>query len=165
MSKSARPLSVELQMLDFALSRCATVMAKQEEGASELASEDVRAIEDLHNRWIEAELAGNSAAVLRLCTEDVVWVPPDSPLLEGRDEISEWLQSAEVEIRSLEISDLRIRGGGTVAYKTANYTTTYRPAGSSDLIEAKGTHLWILRKVGKLGWRVALVTWSAPADH
>jgi uncharacterized protein (TIGR02246 family) len=74
---------------------------------SELSSHDLQAIADLHKRWIDAELAGDSLAVLRLCTDDVVWIPPDSPVLEGREAIIRWLKRAEVQIISIEISDLR----------------------------------------------------------
>jgi ketosteroid isomerase-like protein len=40
-----------------------------------LADVDVRAIQRLQRRWLDEELAGHSAAILDLCTEDVVWMP------------------------------------------------------------------------------------------
>lgn len=126
----------------------------------ELLSSDLQAIEEIHKRWIEAELAGDSLAVLRLCTDDVLWIPPDAPLLEGKQAIARWLKVAEVEIESLEISGLRIGGGGTVAYKTANYTTAYVAEDSSDVSSVRGTHLWVLRKMENHEWRVAIVSWS-----
>lgn len=97
---------------------------------SELSSNDLQAIEGVHNRWIEAELAGDGLAVLELCTDDVVWMPSGSPVVEGREAIARLMEGAKAEIRSLEITDLRIGGSGTVAYKTANYSTTYAVEGS-----------------------------------
>jgi uncharacterized protein (TIGR02246 family) len=109
---------------------------------SDLPADDLQAIECVHRRWIEAELAGDNLAVLRLCTDDVVWIPPDSPLLEGKEAITRWLKSTvEVEIRSLEVTDIRIAGNTTWAYKTGNYSTAYTGGGSSEVREAKGTHL------------------------
>jgi uncharacterized protein (TIGR02246 family) len=127
----------------------------------ELSSNDLQAIEDIHKRWIDAELAGDGLELLRLCTDDVVWIPPDFPVLEGREPITRWLKGAEVEIKSIEVTDLRIGGSGTVAYKTGNYTTAYKAVGSSEVRGVKGTHLWILQKIAKGEWRVAIVTWSS----
>jgi uncharacterized protein (TIGR02246 family) len=128
---------------------------------SELSSNDVRAIEEVHRRWMEAELAGDSLAVLRLCTDDIVWIPPDIPLLEGKEAISIWLKSTEeVQIKRLEVTDLGIAGNQTWAYKTGNYSTAYTASGSSEVREAKGTHLWILKKSASGTWLVAIVTWS-----
>jgi len=90
-----------------------------------------------------------------------VWIPPDSPALEGREAITRWLKGTEVEIKSIEVTDLRIRGNGTVAYKTGNYFTAYKVSSSSEVIGVKGTHLWILQKFGNGEWRVAIVTWSS----
>ena len=120
----------------------------------------MQAIEDLHKRWMEAERSGDSLAVLRLCTDDVVWIPPNSPVLEGREAIMRWLKRAEVEIGSLEVTELRIGGSGTAAYKTGNYTTGYKACGNSEVSGVKGTHLWILKRMANGDWQVAIVTWS-----
>ena len=127
----------------------------------ELSSSDLQTIEDVHRLWTQAELAGDSLAVLRMCTDDVVWIPPDSPVLEGREAIKRWLKRTEVEIKNLEISDVRIYGSGTVAYKTGNYNTTYRIGDSTEVMGMRGTHLWILHRTGNSEWRVAIVTWSS----
>lgn len=128
---------------------------------SGLSSNDLQAIMDVQKRWIEAELAGDSLAVLRLCMDDVVWIPPDSPMLGGREAITRWLKGKKVEIKSIEVTDVRIGGSGTVAYKTGNYTTRYIAVGRSEVVEVKGTHLWILQKMANSDWRVAIVTWSS----
>ena len=41
-----------------------------------LTEDDVRAIEALHGRWLENERAGNAKAVLDLCDDDVLLLPP-----------------------------------------------------------------------------------------
>lgn len=131
---------------------------------SELSVDDLRAIEDVHSRWIEAELTGDNLAVLRLCSDDIVWIPPDSPLLEGKEAITCWLKATvEVEIKSLEVTDLRIDGNGTLAYKTGKYSTVYTAAGSSELREVQGTHLWILKKSAGGDWQASIVTWTSVA--
>lgn len=127
---------------------------------SELSRDDMQAIEKVHNRWLEVERASDSLAVLQLCTDDTMWVPPNSPALVGQQAIMQWLRGTEVEIISLEITNLHIGGSGTVAYKTSNYSTAYVVADSSGISRVKGTHLWILHKLPDSGWKVAIVTWN-----
>ena len=101
---------------------------------SEFPEQDVRAIQDIHHRWLSVERKGNPVGVLQWCTEDVRWIPPDSPLLAGKEAIRKWLESDKVEIKSLEVANLQIRGSGSLAYKTGDYSTSYvEPHSSGDL--------------------------------
>ena len=127
---------------------------------SELSAVDLQAIEQLHTRWIDYERAGDNLSLLRLCTDDVMWLPPNSPALIGQQAIIQWLRSSEAKIVNLEITDLRIRGSGSLAYKTSNYSTAYVGTDSPETKSVKGSHVWILHKLTEGGWKVALVTWS-----
>jgi ketosteroid isomerase-like protein len=82
-------------------------------------------------------------------------------MLDGKEAIAQWLKGTEVEIRRLEVTDLRIGGSKSVAYKTGNYETLYLSEGSSEVREAKGTHLWVLKKSPGGDWLVAIVTWTS----
>ena len=126
----------------------------------DLSKEDLQQIEDLHDRWIACELAGDAQGVLRLCTDDVQWLVPDRGLLVGKEAARALLAEPGAEIRAIETADVRIRGGGSFAYKTSNYNTRYAAADGSEVRVNKGTHLWILRKTDG-EWQVALVTWQA----
>jgi ketosteroid isomerase-like protein len=127
---------------------------------ADLSADDFSAIEDIHEHWLELERRGDNLAVLQLCTDDVMWMPPTSSPLVGQLAITEWLRSAEHKIINLETTNIRIRGSGSVAYKTSGYSTSYQPTNSSDIKTAKGAHLWILHKLENAGWKVAVVTWS-----
>jgi uncharacterized protein (TIGR02246 family) len=127
----------------------------------DLSNADRQAIEQVHDRWIAEELADNSMAVLQLCTDDVIWIPPNFPALVGKEVIRQWLSAAEVEIRELHIANRRIDGEGSVAYLTSNYSTAYITGGSAVIAKADGTHLWILRKRADGEWKVAIITWSS----
>ena len=123
-----------------------------------LSEEDLKNIKDLHRRWIAKELEGNESEVVDLCTADVKWLVPDAPPIVGKEEIAKYLASHHVELETLEVSDPLIEGNETIAYLTSNYRACYVAEGL--LEEAKGTHLWILRKEGN-DWRVAVVTWNS----
>lgn len=130
------------------------------ETVSKLSNTDQQAIEQVHDRWIADELANNSMGILQLCTDDVMWIPPDFPALVGKEAIRQWLSAADVEIKDVHVASLRIDGDGSVAYLTSNYSTTYIAERSAVMAKVDGTHLWILRKMADGEWKVAIITWS-----
>jgi uncharacterized protein (TIGR02246 family) len=127
---------------------------------SELPSQDVDAIEEVHNRWVREELAGDSSHVIELCTDDVRWIPPNTPPLVGKEAIAQYLSDSTVGLKDVQAGDVVICGSGSVAYLTSSYHSRFVVEGSSEMQEATGTHLWILRKTGGGAWRVAIVAWS-----
>lgn len=124
-----------------------------------LPDEDVRAIEAVHERWIVMEKAGDATAVLDLCADDIVWMPPDAEPLRGRQAIRCWLSGPRVLIDEIEISRLAIAGGGRVAWKTCDFVTVSRSADAATSTVTRGSHLWILRRQDDGQWRVVVVTW------
>ena len=126
---------------------------------SDLSAVDLQAIEQLHTSWLNYERAGDNLSLLKLCTDDVMWLPPNSPALIGQQAIIRWLLSSEAKIIKVEITDLLIRGSDSIAYKTSNYSTDYVGADGSETKTVTGAHVWILHKLQD-AWKVALVTWS-----
>lgn len=123
-----------------------------------LTQEDFEAIKLVHRTWLEAELNGQIEVLLNLCTPDVTLIPPDSPVLCGKELIRNSLVDNQVEIKNIKISDLRIEGDGSMACKIANFETTFiLEEGESG--QAIGTHVWILNKVDG-EWLVRAVAWS-----
>lgn len=128
---------------------------------SELPSQDLDAIEEVHNRWVREELAGDSSQVIELCTDDVRWIPPNAPPLVGKEAIAQYLSDSTVGLKDVLAGDVMICGSGSVAYLTSSYHSRFVVEGGSELQEATGTHLWILRKTAGGAWRVAIVAWSS----
>jgi uncharacterized protein (TIGR02246 family) len=123
-----------------------------------LAPRDIHAIRALHDEWIAAELRGDIAAVLELCTEDVRWLVPNGAPVEGKSAAASLLGSGTHRIEYIQVTDLRIDGSGTTAYKTGRFETRYSAPGTREPEIVCGTHLWVLRKDSS-AWKVALVTW------
>ncbi len=131
---------------------------------SELSVQDIAAIDEVHNRWIREELAGNNAAVIELCTDDVRWIPPNAPPLVGKKAIAQYLSESSVGLKDVQVRDVVINGSGFVGYLTSSYYSRFGGEGGSEMDEATGTHLWILRKTERGTWRVAIVAWSSRAN-
>lgn len=121
---------------------------------------DLAAIGELERRWAASELAGHLSEVLELCTPDVVWLPPGRPPIRGRAAVRAWLERSSERIEDIRLSDVTVAGDGSTAYKTANFQTRWLPSGSTEVVTINGWHLWVLRRHGRFGWRVAVVAWS-----
>ena len=126
-----------------------------------LSNLDLSSIKELHDTWIAKELEGKVSELLELCTNDIQWLPPNAPPIVGREQIAKYLATDPVKLLAIDITCLSVNGSGSVAYLTSNYQTRYLTESHSEVEhEAKGTHLWVLRREGDR-WRVALVAWSS----
>jgi ketosteroid isomerase-like protein len=132
---------------------------------SELSDQDVQAIEDIHNRWISEELARNNARIVELCTNDIVWMPPDTLSLVGKEAIAEYLNENDTDLKDVEVTDVVIRGNDSIAYLTSRYHSRFVAVGASEVQRATGTHLWVLRKTDGRVWQVAVVAWNSSASE
>ncbi|MGH7497287.1 MAG: nuclear transport factor 2 family protein [Gemmatimonadales bacterium] len=119
----------------------------------------LEAVRHLHEAWLAAELRGDVAGLLALCTPDVRWLTPDSGMLLGREAGRRVLTDTQAELDSIVATDLHVEIRGDLGYKTSRYETRYRLSAQGELHVSRGTHLWILRREGA-DWRVALVTWQ-----
>ena len=128
---------------------------------SELSDQDLEAIEEIHNHWIREELAGNNSRIIELCTDDVRWIPPNARPLVGKTAVAKYLNDNSVDLKDVQVGDVVISGGSSVAYLTSNYCSRFIIDGNSEMQEAVGAHLWILKKTVAEGWRVAIVAWSS----
>lgn len=128
---------------------------------TELSEKDLNSITHLHDIWIAKELEGRAYEVIDLCSDDVRWLPPDASPILGKEEIEKYLATQDAKLLGIDAIDVSVQGSGSLAYLISNYTTSYLIEAHSEIPhQAKGTHLWILRKE-RDDWRVVVVTWSS----
>jgi ketosteroid isomerase-like protein len=129
-----------------------------------LSAADGLAIRALHAAWLQAELRGDSSAMLQLCTPAPVWLPPNEPPLCGRTAILRWLEDqSQTTVRRIEIADLQIFGVGSMACKLASFRTTIESPESDSAAVVTGTHAWLLQRDPTGAWRIGFVTWAITA--
>ena len=126
---------------------------------NEFTKDDLREIEQIHSNWIKYEVAADNHSLIALCADDIELWPPDARPLLGRAAVSAQITREKATIRSIEITDRRIRGSNEIAYLTANYRTTFSSAEDSTYRQALGSHLWMMQKRAGT-WVVTLVSWS-----
>lgn len=125
------------------------------------SAEDRFAIEELHTAWLNAELRGDSTALLEFCTTEPVWMPPNEPPLCGRAAILDWLgDQPDIAVLRIDISDLAISGLGPFAWKAATFRTSLASPAAGGTRTVTGTHGWLLQRDAAAAWRIAVVAWS-----
>ena len=131
---------------------------------SELSNCVQQAILAVQQKWLEFELDGNVTGVVSLCSDDVVWLPPNQPALHGRNAVAGWLAALPGHrIRRIEMMNVRIHSSGELAYKLADFATWFEKAGQAGDELVTGSHLWVLRESSPDHWQAAVVAWSMAA--
>lgn len=129
--------------------------------AGPLTEEDIAAINSLGAALDEAALAGDWGALASLLTEDAVFMPPNTPAVEGRAAIQEWIESTGLVMTEHTFEFTHVSGQGDLAYARATYTEAYTLGGVAPAIEDAGKVLGILHKQPDDSWLIAAWCWNS----
>ncbi|UCC84760.1 MAG: SgcJ/EcaC family oxidoreductase [Gemmatimonadota bacterium] len=127
-----------------------------------LPDEDVAAINALMDDLVDAELAGNWEGVAELMAEDVVSMPANMPLMQGRDEWAAWVESMGFSVTELTFDIVEMDGRGDLAYLRIAFSEVFTVEGASEPVEETGKCLWMMRKQADGSW--LLSTWLCNSD-
>jgi ketosteroid isomerase-like protein len=128
--------------------------------ATVLSAEDRFEIEALHKAWLDAELRGDSSALLQLCGAAPVWLPPNEAPLCGVAAILQWLEDQpQATVRRIDIDDLTIGGIGSFAWKLATFRTTLDSPADASVEIVSGSHAWLLQRDDAGAWLIGVVAW------
>jgi len=90
-----------------------------------LSEEDVAAIKASADVFTEAALAGDWAAFASLYTEDVILMPPNGPVVEGRMAVQAWMEPFP-SFTQYQITIVQIDGRGDLAFLRGTYSQTFK---------------------------------------
>lgn len=130
---------------------------------SPLTEADVAAIKSLGPSIDRTALEGDWDALFALMTEDVLWIVPNSPVIQGRAACKAWVESLGLTITEHKIEFLEIDGYGDIAYARGTYTETITVNGNAEPIEDAGNVLAIVRKQSDGSWLIAI--WIGNSDR
>lgn len=120
-----------------------------------LSVEDTEAIRAIGEQFVRFMLARDFDALVRLYTEDGVFMPPGRPPLKGRLALREWL-GAFPQVTRLTFTLDEIDGRGDLAYARGTYTMTLQPEGAPGPVEDVGKFLEIRKKQADGSWLLAV---------
>jgi len=91
----------------------------------ELTQQDQNGLRTMtENDWVTACSAGDWDAAVALCTEDVDYLPADSPWLRGRSEVSDFLNEFP-ELVEFSQSVVKVSGDSTLAVLHATFALKF----------------------------------------
>jgi ketosteroid isomerase-like protein len=110
--------------------------------------------------WSAAIVARDWERLLGLCTEDIVYCPPDHAVLFGRTAFRKWLNDLP-PIKKFSQTLVEIEGRGPLAVARATFSITFEISGQT--ITATGNALGWLRQHGLGRWLTKSVCFNY--DH
>lgn len=127
-----------------------------------MGESDVRALNELRERTMEAENAGDASFFEGVLTEDVVIMPPGMPAVSGRAAtvafMSAFLGQFDLQIQYVS-EEIRIHGD--LGFDRGTYSQTLTPKGVSQGNRESGKYLWIYSRRSDGAWEFSRVIWNA----
>jgi len=135
------------------------VNTQQETGP--LSNEDVAAIRHLIDSYEEAVLAGDYDAAAALWAEDVIRMPPNAPMIEGRAAMLDEFEARTYVVKAFKQAFEEIDGRGGLAYARGPYSITTTIPGHQEPVSDSGKSLAILRKQEDGSWVITIACWNS----
>jgi uncharacterized protein (TIGR02246 family) len=148
------PILVAIVMMSAACQPCARK-------AVDLSKADVAAIRSLIDSYERAVLAGDYDAAAALWAEDVIRMPPNAPMIEGRVAMLEDLKARAYVVREFNQAFDEIDGRGGLAYARGSYSITITIPENPEPVSDSGKSLAILRKQKDGSWILTTACWNS----
>ena len=119
------------------------------------AAEDIQAINAVSKQWVDAFNQGDAAAIAALSTEKAKYLPPNSPMIVGREGIQAFYQAAfDAGVGDLQTTMRELSVNGDMAHETGKYTLTIQPE-EGEAISDSGKFVVIWKRENG-SWKVDL---------
>jgi len=133
----------------------------------EFGMKDQATIREKSVAFVKAFNEKNVPHVLDVYAENSVFMPPNQPVIRGKDALKtfydELLQSGAT---NLKLDAGEVSGHGPLAYQAGTYEMDVKPATGASTHD-RGKYLFILRKVNNI-WRYEYTVWNSdlpPSGH
>ncbi len=127
----------------------------EEVGVAPLSDEDVAAIKAVTEAFIQAFNSEDWTAGAAMYTEDAVLMPPNQPIVQGREAIQTWFEAFPT-LTEFNLIDVEIDGYGDLAFSRGTVSMTIAPEGAPEPIKDEGKSLVIFRKQSDGSWLLAV---------
>jgi ketosteroid isomerase-like protein len=129
-------------------------------GQDTLSDADRTALAQLREGFIQATLARDFDRILATRTEDIVWMPPNAPIVSGKSEVRQWLEAGPRAV-GFELTPTRLEGDDDLAFERGRFV--YRALMGADTVTDAGKYLVILRRQADGAWLLAVEMWNSDA--
>lgn len=98
--------------------------------------------------------AKNVEQILALYADNSVFMPPNAPLLRGREPLTSFYTDLVARVSEVKLDPVDVGGHGPIAYESGSYSMNVGSA------RDRGKFLFVLRKTG-VSWRFEYTSWSS----
>ena len=128
--------------------------------AEEFGMKDQAAIREKNAEFVKAFNAKDMNQILAAYTENSVFMPPNQPILRGKDALKSFYEDMlKAGGTNLKLDAGEISGHGPLAYQSGTYELDMKPAGGAETHD-RGKYLFILRKMAN-NWRYEYTVWNS----
>jgi len=120
-----------------------------------------KAVEDANQKFIDASLRGDSAAVGALLTDDTLLMPPGGRMIQGKEATEEYWRATWVQLKILDfkMTILNLYGEGDLVYEVGSYTLRFQVQGKEGVDEGKYVVVW--RQSADRTWKKLVDIWNS----
>jgi uncharacterized protein (TIGR02246 family) len=132
----------------------------EEVGVEPLTDEDVAANKAVTEAFEQALTSKDWAALAALYTEDAILMPPNQPIVQGRESILAFSKSFPT-VTEYESTVVEIYGYGDIAIVRGKGLMTIALEGAQELIKETIKYIEIRRKQDDGSWLIAIDIWNS----
>lgn len=122
-----------------------------------------QAIADSNSRFMTAFDQGDIASIAAHYADDAKLLPPNNPMVQGRQQIQDFFKSllAMSASRALVLKTLEVNGSADLAYEVGTYTLTLQPQSASQSITDTGKYVTIWKRQADGSLKLAIDIWNS----
>lgn len=126
----------------------------------EFTMRDQSAIRGRNDAFVKAFNAKDLGQVLGVYAENLVFMPPNQPIIRGKDALKSFYDDLlKGGATDLKLDVTEVSGHGPLAYQSGTYEMELKPT-SGAATRDRGKYLFVLRKLGDT-WRYEYAMWNS----
>ena len=139
----------------------AAVFLSCQQSTPRLTAEDEATIRTASEAYVKLVRYADWKTLDQLITDDVIWMRPNAPALEGRQALMDWVEANWSAIPEFELTPVEIEVLGDIAFVRGTYKSV------SGEVTVVGKYMEIRRRQADGTWPIARTIWNrdAPADQ
>jgi ketosteroid isomerase-like protein len=120
-----------------------------------------KAIDDANQKFIDASLRSDSAALKAFLTDDTLLLAPGGRMIRGIEATEAYWRAtwAQLKISDFKMTTLSFYGEGRLTYEVGNYTLKFQVQGREGVDEGKYVVVWKL--MADKTWKKLIDIWNS----
>jgi len=126
----------------------------------EFTMKDQASIRERNDAFVKGFNEKDVAQVLALYAENSVFMPPNQPVIRGKDALRSFYEDLlKSGATGLKLNVTEVSGHGPLAYQSGTYEMDTKPA-TGPIVHDRGKYLFVLRRMADT-WRYEYTMWNS----